>query len=61
LNKIIYARDVVIEEWNTTYQRIQEEIKDNPDNDTLGNLVGREAGDSDPETPPQSEVARNSD
>jgi len=59
LNKIIYARDVVIEEWNTTYEEIQEEMRDNPDNDTLGNLVGREADNiSDPETPPQSEIAR---
>lgn len=62
LNKIIYARDVVIEEWNTTYEEIQEEMRDNPDHDTLGNLVGKEAGnDSDPETPPQSEIARNPD
>jgi hypothetical protein len=35
-------------------------MRDNPDNDTLGNLVGREADHtSDPETPPQSEIARN--
>jgi hypothetical protein len=62
LNKIIYARDVVIEEWNTTYEKIQEEMRDNPDHDTLGNLVGREAGNgSSPETPPQSEIARNPD
>ena len=62
LNRIIYARDVVIEEWNTTYEEIQEEMRDNPDHDTLGNLVGKEAGsDSDPETPPQSEIARNPD
>ena len=62
LDKIIYARDVVIEEWNTIYQEIQEGMRDNPDHDTLGNLVGKEAGsDSDPETPPQSEIARNPD
>src|SRR5438045_3412057 len=58
LNKIIYARDVVIEEWNTIYQEIQDEIRDNPDHDALGNLVGKEAGASDPETPPQDEIAR---
>jgi hypothetical protein len=62
LNKIIYARDVVIEEWNTIYHEIQEEMRDNPDHDTLGNLVGEEAGNgSGPETPPQSEIARNPD
>ena len=37
-------------------------MRDNPDNNTLGNLVGTEADSiSDPETPPQSEVARNPD
>ena len=37
-------------------------MRDNPNNDTLGNLVGKEAGDdSDPETPPQSDVARDPD
>jgi len=61
LNKIIYARDVVIEEWNTLYSEIQEEMRDNPDHDTLGNLIGKEAGASDPETPPQDEVARQTD
>jgi hypothetical protein len=35
-------------------------MRGNPDHDTLGNLVGREAGNgSDPETPPQSEIARD--
>ena len=57
LNKIIYARDVVIEEWNTTYQEIQKEMRNNPDHDTLGNLIGKEAGAGDPQTPPQDEVA----
>jgi hypothetical protein len=52
LNKIIYARDVVIEEWNTLYSEIREEMRDNLDYDTLGNLIGKEAGASDPETPP---------
>jgi hypothetical protein len=36
-------------------------MRNNPDNNTLGNFVGREAGDSDPETSSQSEVARNPD
>ncbi len=32
---IIYARDVVIDEWNETYEAIQKEIKENLDNDSL--------------------------
>jgi hypothetical protein len=37
-------------------------MRDNPDNNTLGNLVRIEANSiSDPEIPPQSEVARNPD
>jgi hypothetical protein len=37
-------------------------MRDNPDNNTLRNLVGKEADHiNDPETPPQSEVARNLD
>ncbi len=32
---IIYARDVIINEWNKTYEAIQKEIKENPDNDNL--------------------------
>jgi len=32
-------------------------MRDNPDHDTLGNLVGKEAGAGDPQTPPQDEVA----
>jgi hypothetical protein len=59
LNKIIYARDVVIEEWNTVYKGILEEMRDNPDNDNIGNLVGEERDErSNPETPPQSEIAQ---
>jgi hypothetical protein len=35
-------------------------MRDNPDNDTLGNLVRTKANSiSDPETTPQSEIARN--
>jgi hypothetical protein len=52
LNKIIYTRDVVIEEWNTLYSEIREEMRDNPNYDTLGNLIGKETDASDPETPP---------
>ncbi len=32
---IIYARDVIIDEWNETYEAIQKEIKENPDDDSL--------------------------
>jgi hypothetical protein len=35
-------------------------MRDNPDNNILRNLVGKETDHTnDPETPPQSEVARN--
>jgi hypothetical protein len=36
-------------------------MRDNPDNNMLGNLVGREADNSDPETPSQNQVARDPD
>ncbi len=32
---IIYARDVIIDEWNKTYEAIQKEIKENPNNNSL--------------------------
>ncbi len=32
---IIYARDVIIDKWNETYEAIQKEIKENPDNNSL--------------------------
>jgi len=28
---IIYARDVIIDEWNETYEVIQKEMRENPD------------------------------
>ena len=36
-------------------------MRDNPDNNILGYLISKEAGeDSNPEIPPQSEIARDS-
>ena len=32
---IIYARDVIIDEWNKTYEAIQKEIRENPDDNNL--------------------------
>ncbi len=32
---IIYARDVIIDEWNKTYEAIQKEMRENPDDDSL--------------------------
>ncbi len=32
---IIYARDVIIDEWNETYEVIQKEMRENPDDDSL--------------------------
>ena len=32
---IIYARDVIIDEWNKTYEAIQKEMRENLDDDSL--------------------------
>src|SRR6266536_6183535 len=32
---IIYARDVIIDEWNETYEAIQKEMRENPDDNNL--------------------------
>src|SRR6266536_4404611 len=32
---IIYARDVIIDEWNETYEAIQKEMRENLDDDSL--------------------------
>src|SRR6266536_6237939 len=32
---IIYARDVIIDEWNKTYEAIQKEMRENSDDDSL--------------------------
>ena len=37
-DRIIYARDVVIDEWNTIYNEIQSQIREN-DDENIGNLL----------------------
>ena len=37
-NRIIYARDVAIDEWNTIYNKIQSQIRENND-ENIGNLL----------------------